>query len=150
MLKYPTGGFATSNSSAYVLFRDGNKLAFLKRSGTDWMNGYYGLPAGRVDERESFTQAAIREAKEEVGVTLIPENLKPVLTWQRRSKDGDWVDVVFEATQWEGELTNAEPDVHSELVWLDMDNLPENVIPDLVQMFNHLATGDVLYEMGWN
>lgn len=149
-LKYPDGGFAASNSSAYVLFRRGNKLAFIKRGNTGWMDGMYGLPAGRVDEGESFTQAAIREAYEESGAVVTAQNLKPVLTWQRHYADGDWVDVVFEASKWEGELYNAEPDVHTELAWLDLDNLPSNIIPEILFALEQIKAGKTYAEYGWN
>ncbi|HET8709228.1 MAG TPA: NUDIX domain-containing protein [Candidatus Saccharimonadales bacterium] len=149
-LKYPAGGFATSNSSAYVLFRNGSLLAFVKRAKTGWMDNHYGLPSGRVDEGESFTQAAIREAKEEVGVMIQAEDLVPVLTWQRHYTDGDWVDVIFEALKWEGELINAEPHLHSEVTWLDSANLPDNVIPEIKFALDKIAAGKTYAEYGWN
>jgi 8-oxo-dGTP pyrophosphatase MutT (NUDIX family) len=149
-LRYPDGGFLTSNSSVYVLFEKDGKYAFIKRAHTGWMDGYYGLPAGRVDHGESFTQAAIREAKEEVGADLTEADIEPVMTWQRHHDDGDWVDVVFRARSWKGELYNAEPEIHSELAWLDPTNLGDDVIPGLRLLFTELAAGKTLVEFGWN
>ncbi len=92
------------------------------------MNNYYGLPSGKVEKNETFVQAAIREAEEEVGAKLTTDNLKYVHTVHRLADD-PWVDVYFEVINYGGCLTNAEPHMHSKLDWLDVNNLPNNIIP---------------------
>src|SRR4051812_39398852 len=110
---------AHPNVAAFIIFKRNNKIAFLLRENTKWMNGRYGLPAGKVEDGESISQAAIREAKEEVGVDIDPADLKHLLTVYRttsvKSEPTPWLDVLFEATKWRGELYNAEPHRHSEL-----------------------------------
>lgn len=145
--KYDT---ATPYLAVYVLLRRGDDIAFVLRSGTDWMNGHYGLVAGKVEKNESFTNAAIREAKEEAGVTIKAEDLRAVLTTQRHHDDSDWVDVIFEVSTWEGEPYNAEPHMHSELAWLDTNNLPENVIPANVFFLDCIKQGKTYAELGWD
>lgn len=140
---------ATPYIASYMILRKGNKVAFVLRSNTSWMNDYYSLPAGKVESDESYTTAAIREAKEEVGVTVKPGDFKQVLTMHRR-EGSDWVDVFFEATKWDGEPFNAEPDVHSELAWLDVDNFPDNVIPSVVFAFEQMKQGKQYCEYGWD
>jgi 8-oxo-dGTP pyrophosphatase MutT (NUDIX family) len=139
--------------AAFVIFRKGGKVAFVLRQNTSWMNGRYGLPAGKVEKGESVKQAAIREAEEETGVKLEPENLKHLLTVYRTSSDDDpevfWFDVIFEATAWQGELHNAEPDKHAELSWLDPDNLPENVTPYVNFFLEQIKAGHAYAEHGW-
>ncbi len=145
-------GAATPKAAAYVIFRDGNKIAFLLRANTSWMNDHYGLPAGKVEQHESFSSAAIREAREEVGVTLQPSQLLPVLFCHRQEPDEDnsWVDMMFEVTSWDGELANAEPQVHAELTWLELDNLPSNVVPSLAAMLRAYRAGKSYFEYGWD
>jgi 8-oxo-dGTP diphosphatase len=113
------------------------------------MNQHYGLPAGKVEKDESFTAAAIREAKEETGVALSPENLTHIFTSQRHHDDSDWVDIVFEARNWAGEPYNAEPDVHGELVWLDPSNLPKNMVPYVDVYVREIEAGKTYTEYGW-
>lgn len=141
--------YATANQAVLVIFKKDNKVAFMLRQNTGWMDGHYGLPGGRVDNGESYTAAAIREVKEEVGITLQPADLKPVLTLQRHSDDSDWVDIAFEVTNWEGELTNAEPDVHAEITWLAIDDLPHNMVPSMREVFSYLD-GKAYIEYGWD
>ena len=57
-----------------VLIED-NKVLMMKRQNTGYMDGMYALVAGHVEVGESFKAAIIREAKEEVGITLKEENL---------------------------------------------------------------------------
>jgi ADP-ribose pyrophosphatase YjhB (NUDIX family) len=113
------------------------------------MDNFYGLPSGRVEWDEPFIEGAIREAKEEVGVDIKPEDLRHAITVHRRSPDTDWVDIYFEANKWEGEPFNAEPDKHGELAWLDLDNLPENIIPNVRFALGQIANGQTYAERGW-
>jgi ADP-ribose pyrophosphatase YjhB (NUDIX family) len=147
-IKYPD--FATSNQAVTVILRKDNKMAFLLRSKTDWMNGFYGLPGGRVDAGEQFTKAAARELLEETGLMVEAKHFQPRLVWQRHYDDGDWVDMVFEVTEWEGEPYNAEPDVHGELAWLDPKNLPDNVLSENKFLLQQIVAGNTYAEYGWS
>jgi 8-oxo-dGTP pyrophosphatase MutT (NUDIX family) len=147
-VKYDT---ARPFAASFVLLRRGNKVAFVLRSNTDWMNNHYGLVAGKVEKDETFVEAAVREAKEEAGVTVSPENLKHVLTCYRKAEDETeaWIDIIFEASAWDGEPFNAEPAKHSSLEWLDLDNLPENMIPVSHFYFENIKAGNTFCEYGW-
>ena len=139
--------------AAFVIFRKHGKVAFLLRENTNWMNGKYGLPAGKVEPGESATAAAIREAREEVGVTINPHDLQHLLSVYRTSsnygEDRPWVDIIFEATAWQGDLHNAEPHKHAELAWFDPANLPENITPYAQFFLDQIAAGHRYAEHGW-
>jgi 8-oxo-dGTP diphosphatase len=63
------------NTGVAIIFRSGDKIAFVCRKNTGWYDNYYGLPGGKVEPGESFTHAAIREINEEVGVAVTASNL---------------------------------------------------------------------------
>lgn len=141
---------ATPYIASYMILRRGNTVAFLLRSNTSWMDGHYSLPSGKVEKNETFSNAAIREVKEEAGIDVEPQDIKPVLTVQRKGTDSEWVDVYFEVKKWSGEPFNAEPNVHGELAWLDLDNLPDNVIPSVVSALEQVKLGNHYFEDGWD
>ncbi len=141
-------GTAMPYIASYVILKQAGKIAFVLRANTGWMNGHYGLPSGKVEKGEKFTDAAIREAREEIGVKVMQNDLRHVLSVHRHDEI-DWVDMYFEAFRWEGEPVNAEPDMHSELAWLDPDNLPDNIIPSVRQALEEIGAGKVYSEYGW-
>lgn len=60
-----------SQKSATIALINNNKILLLKRGqSAPWMPNRYCLVGGGVDDNESLIDAAIREAKEEVGVFL--------------------------------------------------------------------------------
>ena len=140
---------ATPYIAVFVILRKGNKAAFLMRQNTGWMDGYYDVVAGKVEAGETYRQAAVREVKEEAGVDIRPEDLTYLLTAHRKSNDMTWVDTVFEIRQWQGEPHNAEPDKHSSLDWLDLDNLPDNIAPPGRFRLEQAAAGNRYAEYGW-
>jgi 8-oxo-dGTP pyrophosphatase MutT (NUDIX family) len=142
-------GTATPYIASYIILRDGNNVAFVLRSDTKWMDGYYGLPSGKVEAEETFIAAAVREGKEEVGIDIEPTHMRHVLTMHRHSEDSTWVDIFFEVDEWSGEVVNAEPHKHSELAWLDLDSLPENVIPSVRFALEQIKAGVHYTEYGW-
>jgi len=140
---------ATPYTACYGIFRQNGNVAFLLRTNTPWMNDHYGLPAGKVEHNEAFIAAMVREAKEEIGVTIAPKDISHALTMHRKSADLLWVDVYFDITKWSGEPYNAEPNVHGALEWFDPKNLPQNVIPSVRAALEAIAAGETYCEFGW-
>jgi 8-oxo-dGTP diphosphatase len=145
-------GSSRPYAACFVLLRRGNSVAFVLRSNTEWMNGHYGLPAGKIEKGEGAIAGAVREALEEVGVTIDKKHLSHALTIHRKAdyEDMEWIDIYFEVAEWQGEPYNAEPTVHSELAWLDLDQLPDNVVPAVRDALEQIKVGSTYSEFGWN
>ena len=73
--------------AVYLILVKNSKILLLKRQNTGYEDGNYSFIAGHVDGNESLTQALIREAKEEAGVTLNPQNIKHVHTMHRHTNN---------------------------------------------------------------
>lgn len=133
-------------ASYLVLFKD-NKVLMLRRFNTGYEDGNYSLPAGHVEENETFTQCVIREAKEEIGVSVDSKNLQVVHVMQRDSKtekDNERIDTFLKAEIWSGEIKNTEPNKCDDLSWFDLDNLPDNTIPYIKQALENIRE-DIFY-----
>ncbi len=115
--------------SVFVILQKEDKILFIKRSGTGWMDGCFSLPAGKMDEHENPRFAAVREAAEETGVTIKSDNLQLVHTMYNLTNGEEWIGMYFLCQTWEGEATIKEPQKHSELRWESITNMPENTIP---------------------
>lgn len=151
--KYPE--VSRPYTACFVILRRGNEIAMVLRKNTSYMDGYYGLPAGKCEWFETFTKCAIREAKEEAGVNIAEKNLKFVHLVHRHGEDVvsgtfmDWVDVYFEADSWEGEPHNAEPSKSEKLEWLNIKNLPKNIVPPQLEAIKSIENDQKYSTFGW-
>lgn len=116
-------------ASMLVLIKDG-KVLLSKRKGSSYYDGWYGLSSGHVEKNELPVAAIIREAKEEIGITLLPENLSFIhLHYGVQKGWDDYCYVFFKAEVWAGEVENVEPEKCEELLWVGLKEIPENTIP---------------------
>jgi 8-oxo-dGTP diphosphatase len=137
--------------AAYVVFvRDGGtarEVLLLRRSNTGFMDEHWALIAGHVEPGESCVAAAVREAREEVGIEVAAESLTPLCTVHRTDGSDRPIeqraDFFFVAERWAGEPRRCEPDKSSALEWFPMAALPEPVVPHERLVLEHLATGSV-------
>lgn len=134
-----------------MLIRKDGKMLFVLRTNTGFMDGYYSLPAGRVEPAEAYRAAAIREAKEEVGLTVKPEDAAfRILHHRYYGPEDIWVDAYFEAEQWSGTPVNGEPKEHGEIAWFPADNLPADKILDYqYAALQAIAAGQTYGEFHW-
>ncbi len=133
--------------AVYVVFGRGGKVLLLKRANTGYMDGMYSLPAGHLDGDETALGAALRESEEEVGLRLSADDLHLVHTMHRQVDENDRhgherIDMFFNAIDWTGEPVNAEPHKCSELRWVSIAELPENMIPEVKYALEKIAAGE--------
>jgi len=141
---------STNIPSCYVLIRDGDKIIFVFRERTGYMDGKYSLPAEHVEEGESFTQAAVRETLEEVGLRVQAEDLKQIFTQQRfEAQDNVRIDVFFQALKWQGEPINGEPEKHSKIEWIDFKELSDDIMDYQLHALKCIFEGKTYSELGW-
>src|SRR6185503_3390270 len=132
-----------------------NTLLFLYRSETreillamkkrKFGKGKWNGVGGKVEEGESIQESAIREAKEEIGVKIIEENMKEVANinflyedkeeWNQETK-------VFLVEEWVGKPTETEEMMPK---WYSVDKLPYNEMWfDDIHWLHRILNGEIL------
>jgi len=137
---------------SYLTLLKNNKILLLRRFNTGYGDGNYSMVAGHVEAGENFTQCIIREAEEEAGILLKPEDLQVVHVMHRNSgtaENIERVDVFFIAKKWGGKIINKEPHKCDDLSWFDLDNIPENIIPYIKQAIDGIKNKVYYSEHGW-
>ena len=135
--------------ASYLTLFKNNKILLLRRFNTAFEDGNYSMVSGHVDPGETFTKCIIREAEEEAGILLKPEDLKVAHVMHRKSVHNERIDVFFIAEKWDGEILNKEPDKCDDLSWFELDNIPENVIPYIKQAIDGIKNKIYYSEYGW-
>ncbi len=130
-----------------LFFRDG-KILLLRRFNTGYADGQYSVPAGHLEGGETVMAAAAREAAEETGLRLDEGDLA-FSSVIHRMEEEERVDFFVHVLRWQGEPANTEPDKCDDLRWVNIEELPANLIPYVKQgIQNHRSKID-FYEFGW-
>lgn len=132
-------------SVAHIFFIQQDQVLLLKRQNTGHNDNQYGLPAGKIDRGETASQAAIREAYEECGAIIDPDDLHLITVMQigaPHPEADERIDFFFQLTRWTGELTNREPHKCQALSWFPLNDLPDTTIPFIKQAWQTAQQGE--------
>jgi phosphatase NudJ len=128
---------------ALVVVHKGDRFLLIQESkyGEPWY-----LPGGRVEAGESFTDAAVRETREEAG---IPVRVTGVIRIEHSpSPAGARMRVLFLAEPTDDTPPKSEPDDESlRATWVALDELPAYKLrgPEVAELFAHVAKGGPIY-----
>ena len=96
---------------------DPNKADSAFRSAGQWC-----LPGGKIEWGESFEKGAIREVKEETGITIL--NPQIISVHNCKNKYAQFVTIGLKASKWKGEARVMEPDEITKWQWFSLKKLP--------------------------
>lgn len=110
------------------------------RQNTGYMDNMYDFAcSGHVDKGESYATALVREAKEEIGISIREEDL--VFLAVNHHYQADHVQLFFSTKSYEGEPIVCEPAECGGLLWAAIEDLPENTIPYVKNVIEDIKLG---------
>lgn len=125
------------------------KILLSRRYNTGYEDGNYSVVAGHLDGNEEIKAAMIREAREEVGIEIIDQDLHVVGVMHRKSSD-ERLDFFLVAEHWQGEMRNCEPHKCDDLAWFEVDHWPENVVPYVRRAWENYQAAKWFDSFGWD
>src|SRR5262249_29174296 len=128
-----------------LLLTRGDHVLLALRQGTGYADGWWNLPSGKLEAGEHLVAALVREAAEEVGLSIRHDEAQLVatvhyLTPEGQARLGCFFHVASNPAG-QGEPVNAEPHKCAKIAWYRLDMLPENTVP-------YTAAGVELYRQG--
>lgn len=137
--------------AVHLVLVKGDQVLLMRRQSTGYADGMYGVPAGCIEGGESVTQAMIREAKEEIGITLKPDWIKVSTVLHRKEEKDSWESIAlfFSALRYEGQIENCEPEKCDDLRFFPLNKLPSTLIPYVKLGISNTLGGIAFSEFGF-
>ena len=127
-----------------VIKQDNKILLFFRNDGYfNYDGGWWVLPAGHIEQGETAMVAAIREAREEMGIDIAPTDIKCVHIMSHLASRINSFDFFFEVSKFTGTIRNCEGDKCVDMKYFTFDEIKnlKNVISPTRIALNAIATG---------
>lgn len=95
---------------------DGSKVLVQDRLNKNWKGLTF--PGGHVEKGESFTDAVIREVKEETGLTIYSPRLCGIKQWPASDTER-YIVLFYKTDRFEGNLQSS---AEGEVFWMELDD----------------------------
>ena len=133
-----------------ICIKHQDEILMLRRSKTKKaFPGWLTLPGGHIDEGENPLSAALREAKEETGISLSPKELRLKFTAIHHHLDREEQYIVFGfLANLASKPTHLIHNIEGSLHWMSKNDLEvdTNLFPPVKYYLNHLLSGKgILY-----
>ncbi len=135
--------------AAFLVLQKDNQVLLQRRYQTGWQDGNYSLVSGHFEGNETAAECIIREAAEEIGISLQPADLTVAHMMHYRAADREYIYVFLTAQQWQGQIVNQEPDKCDQLSWQPLDQLPDNVIEPVRRALEDIERGVWYSQVGF-
>lgn len=130
-----------------VLLRD-ECILMGERRNTAFASGQYHVPAGHLEAGETIIDGLIREAREETGIAIAPEDVH--LSYVMHVHEPvDRLSMFFAVDRWSGEIENREPDRCAGWEWRPVRALPVNTVPYARKAIADIVAEKQLGVFGW-
>jgi len=137
------------NFALLFLLNHHNEVLLLRRINTPFCNNCYSLPGGRIETGETATQAAVREAKNSINLTIAPTSLSCVHVMHRKCNDPEFFACVFHPLTVNAKPTNLEPERHDDMQWCALNKLPDNMVTAHRHAIEQIDQQIFYSEHGW-
>lgn len=129
-----------------LILEDQGRLLFLRQ--TKKNGGRYSLVGGTVEENEFAREALSREALEEAGIMVSPQDmtLVHVLHRHKLKKDETQLMLYFRATRFRGIPESLEPKKFEDVRWLPLESLPDEVSKHTRHVLENIRQGQIYSE----
>jgi 8-oxo-dGTP diphosphatase len=107
-----------------ILYNKGGILLLRQRKA---QGGKFTFVGGTIEEGEFAKQTLVREAFEEAGIIINPEDLRLAHILHKKYKNGMRIILYFKTARWEGKLRNREPHKFVEASFYPLDELPASL-----------------------
>jgi 8-oxo-dGTP diphosphatase len=139
--------------AVYLVLTKNNKILLSRRFNTGYEDGKYSLPSGHLEGNETFREALKRESKEETNIDIEQENMSFVHVMHRKCPTEERLDLFIVPTKWQdkwpSQIRNMEPNRCDDLRWFEIDKLPENTIPYVMNAIDCIQKKITYSEFGW-